>query len=71
MHLQVAAVDAVVVGDDDLRQLDVLALNRLQGPVEGGGDEVEAVEGTGLEPLQLLLVLNPHALRHQPTFPDT
>ena len=32
VHLQVAAVDAVVVGDDDLGQLDVLVLDRLQRP---------------------------------------
>jgi hypothetical protein len=33
MHLQVAPVDPVIVGDDDLGQLDVLVADRLQRPV--------------------------------------
>ena len=49
MDLQVAAVDPVVVGDDQLRQLDVLVLDRLQGAVEGGDDQVEAAQGARLE----------------------
>ncbi len=71
MHLQVAAVDAVVVGDDQLGQLDVLVLDRLQRPVEGRVDQVEAAERARLELLQFLLVVDPDAFRHQPTFPET
>ena len=40
VDLEVAAVDAVVVGDDDLGQLDVLVLERL-------GDAVELLERRG------------------------
>ena len=34
VHLQVAAVDPVVVGDDHPGQLDVLVAHRLERPVE-------------------------------------
>ena len=44
VHLQVAAVDAVVVGHDQLGQLDVLVLDRLHSPVEGRGDHVQAFQ---------------------------
>ena len=36
VDLQVAAVDAVVVGDHQLGELDVLVLDRLERPVERG-----------------------------------
>ncbi len=73
MHLQVAAVDAVVVGDDDLGQLDVLVLDRLQGAFQRRADQVEAAERARLEPLQLLLVFGPRIrlVRHQPNCPLT
>ena len=51
VDLEVAAVDAVVVGDDDLGQLDVLVLDRLQGAVEGRVDHVEPLERACLESL--------------------
>ena len=59
MHLEVAAVDAIVVGDDDLGQLDVLVLDRLQGAAEGGAGQVDAAERARLEAFQLLLVFDP------------
>ena len=34
VDLEVAAVDAVVVGDDELRELDVAVLHRLHGAIE-------------------------------------
>ena len=58
MHLQVAAVDAVVVGDDDLGQLDVLVLDRFERFLQRRRDQVEPVERAALELLQFLLVLD-------------
>ena len=55
VDFQVAAVDAVVVGDHHLRQLDVPVLERLEHPVELLDDQVEAAEGVRLELLQLVL----------------
>ncbi len=55
VDLQVAPVDAVVVGDHHGRELDVLVLERLEHAVELLDDEVEAAEGAGLELQQLLL----------------
>ena len=45
VHLQVAPVDAVVVGDHHLRELDVLVAQRLEHAVELLDDQVEAAEG--------------------------
>ena len=42
MHLEVAAVDDVVVGDDQLGELDVVVLDRLDRAVELRHDQVEA-----------------------------
>ena len=73
MDLQVAAVDPVVVGDDQLGQLDVLVLDRLEGPVE----RLELTRSRPssarlLERLELLLVVHAaSASGHQPTFPLT
>ncbi len=53
MDLQVAAVDAVVVGDHHLGELDVLVRQRLQHSVELLDDEVEAAERAPLELHQL------------------
>ena len=41
VDLEVAAVDAVVVGDDERRQLDVLVLDGLERAVERVDDELE------------------------------
>ncbi len=46
MHLEVAAVDAVVVGDDQLGELDVLVLDRLQRAVERADHHVEATRAS-------------------------
>src|SRR6476469_1046475 len=70
MHLEVAAVDAVVVTDDHRRKLDVLVLDRLEGPVELIGHDVESAKRLLLELLEL--VEEVHAgLGHQPNFPVT
>ena len=69
VHLQVAAVDPVVVGDHDLRQLDVLLLDRFQRAPERRRDQVEPAEAARLELLELLLVFDPGL--HQPNFPET
>ena len=71
MDLQVTAVDAIVVGDDDLRQLDVLVLDRLQGPLESGAGQVEPAEGAVLELLEFLLVFDPDPAGHHPNRPLT
>ncbi len=44
VDLQVAAVDAVVVGDHHLRELDVLVLQRLEHAVELLDDQIEPAE---------------------------
>ncbi len=53
VDLQVAPVDAVVVGDHHLRELDVLVVERLEHAVELLDDQVEAAERVGLELAQL------------------
>ena len=70
MDLQVAAVDPVVVGDHQLRQLHVLVLDGLHRAVERGDDEVEAAERILLERLEVILVVQP-CLWHQPNLPLT
>ncbi len=64
VHLEVATVDAVVVGDDDLGQLDVLVLDRLQGAGERRADQVEAAQRARLEAFQFLLIFDPYPARH-------
>jgi hypothetical protein len=59
VHLEVAAVETVVVDDDELRQLDVAVLERLHHPVELLDDEVEAAERRGLQPLELFVEMLP------------
>ena len=44
VDLQVAPVEAVVVGDHHLRELDVLVVERLEHAVELLDDQVEAAE---------------------------
>src|SRR5579875_2760193 len=65
VDLAVAAIEAVVVGDDDLRELDVLVVERLLSAVELRDDEVEASEDLGLEALQILAEAM-QRLRHSP-----
>ena len=55
VDLHVAAVDAVVVGDHHLGELDVLVRERLERAVELLDDEVQPAERAVLELLQLLL----------------
>ena len=67
VHLEVAAVEAVVVVDDDRGQLDVLVLERLQRAVELLDDEVDAAEGGGLQLAQRLLEAMAALAAHQRT----
>ena len=71
MDLEVAAVDAVVVGDDQLGKLDVLVLDRLEDPVQRLDHQIEPAERRLLQALELLLVVEARLLGHQPTFPVT
>ena len=59
VHLEVAAVDAIVVGDHHRRQLDVLLLEGLERAVQRVDDHVEAPEGLLLQLLKMLLELRP------------
>ena len=54
VDLEVAAVDPVVVGDHDRRELDVAVRERLERPVERRDDEVERAKRLLLEPGELL-----------------
>ena len=49
VDLQVAPVDAIVVGDHHLRELDVLVRERLEDAIELFDDHVQAAERTVLE----------------------
>src|SRR6266496_2510025 len=72
MHLEVAAVDAVVVGDHDRGELDVLVVQRLQRAVQRGHDEVQATERVILDPRELLDEVRPDARHYaHPNFPLT
>ena len=64
MDLEVAAVDPVVVGDHDRRELDVAVVQRLERAVERRDDEVERAERLLLEPRELLLEVEPVRGRH-------
>ena len=64
VHLQVAAVDPVVVGDHDRGELDIAMMQRLQRPVKRGDDEVERAERLLLEPGELLAKLKTLRLWH-------
>ena len=55
VDLQVAPVEAVVVGDHHLRELDVLVSERLHHAVELLDDQIQAAERAVLQLLQLLL----------------
>ena len=72
VDLQVAPVEAVVVGDDDRGELDVLVLERLQRAVQGRHDHVQRAQRLVLERAQLVLEAEPVGLaRHQPNLPVT
>src|SRR2546421_6643851 len=71
MHLEVAAVDAVVVLDHELRELDVPVLEDLGHAVERLDHHVERPERLVLEPLELLPEVAARLGRHQPNFPVT
>ncbi len=58
VDLQVAAVDPVVVLDDDRRELDVAVLERLERAVQRRHDQVERAQRLRLEPAELLLELH-------------
>ena len=65
MHLQVAAVDPVIVGDDHPGELDVLVGDRLERTVELLDDEVEPAERLGSSCAELLAELV-SGLLHEP-----
>jgi hypothetical protein len=69
VHLQEAAVDPVVVVDDDRGQLDVLMLERLQRAVERGDDEVERAQRLLLERPQLVLEVDASLVGHAGAYP--
>ena len=71
MHLQVAAVDAVVVLDHELRELDVLVLERLSNALQRLAHHVQRAERLSLERLELLAEMSTRLRRHQPNFPVT
>src|ERR1700693_4226571 len=55
VYFQVAPVDAVVVRDDHLRELDVLMVKRLEHAVELLHDQVKTAQGVAFQLAQLLL----------------
>ena len=65
MHLEITAVDPVVVRDHHARELHVLVLNALERAVESGDDELEPAERMLLELGELVLEVN-SSLRHNP-----
>jgi hypothetical protein len=67
VDLQVAAVDAVVVGRDHAGELDVLVADRLERPIELLDHHVEAAQRLLLELLERLAELVARLL-HQPNF---
>ena len=72
VDLEVAAVDAVVVGDHHRRELGVARLDHLERAVDRLEDEVEPAERRDLELLELLLEVPPRVVgTHQPTLPVT
>jgi hypothetical protein len=74
MDLEVAAVDAVVVGDHHARQLDVLVLDALERAVKSAGHELEASERVLLQLRQLFVEIGAglgHRAATQPKRPET
>jgi hypothetical protein len=65
VDLEVAPVDAVVVGDHDRRELDVLVAQGLEHAVEGRDDHVEGAERLDLEPVELLAEVRSRAAGHR------
>ena len=64
VDLEVAAVDPVVVGDHDRRELDVAVVQRLERAVQRRDHQVERAERLLLEPGELLLEVDPLRGRH-------
>jgi hypothetical protein len=54
VDLEVTGVQAGVVGDDDLSELDVLVVDRLLGAIELGDDEVQAADDSRLQRFEIL-----------------
>jgi len=73
MDLEVATVDAVVVGDDEVGEHDVDARHRIQYAVELAENHVQRSERAELENAHLLLKLraSPGGRRHQLNLPVT
>ena len=65
VDLEEAAVDPVVVVDDDRRELDVLVLERLQRAVERRHHQVERAERLLLERAQLVLEVDACLFSHR------
>jgi len=59
VDLQVATVDAVVVGDHHLSELDVLVLERLKHAIELLDDQIQPAQGVAFELVQLPLKMGP------------
>jgi hypothetical protein len=59
VDLEIAPVHPVVVGDDELRELDVGVLDRLDRAVDLPQDDVHAAEHGVLELAQLVLEVRP------------
>ena len=70
VDLEVAAVDAVVVGDHHRGELDVLVLERLEHAVELLDDHVEPAERRFLELLELLLEVSASLSRGHALYPN-
>src|SRR5829696_2938243 len=72
VHLQVAPVDPVVVGDHDRGELDVAVMERIERAIQRHHDEVERSQRLLLEPRQLLLEVDAmRGGRHYPNLPVT
>ena len=70
-HALERTIEAVVVEDHDLGQLDVLVLERLEHAVELLEDHVDPAQRRFLEAPELLLEVLATLAAHQPNFPVT
>jgi hypothetical protein len=71
VDLEVATVEAVVVEDDDLGELDVLVLQRFEHAVELLDHHLDPAQRRLLEAFELLLEVLAPLAAHQPNFPVT